>query len=1334
MRIKVTFRGDQLLVPCGGEETIRWLRDQVELRWARLKRREAEKDGDLSGEASLAEAKKVVAIRTRDGFDLDDDDLIMDSLEDGSKVVAVAQGEDAPMDDEDAGAAGTAEVDDLVSKAALARAAFAGAGIGVEVGQMVVPSDADDPTGSSEEKVPEGFCVRYRFAQDGRTHRLAVSEEMTWLDVTQAIVSRECDDVEAAQMTMVLYDSTGMPLLESDKELVKVARSPEFGLKEDELIHTVMVTRHEDAEAVGADGGPAGMPPADPNDGDTQIFVKSITGRTLTVWINAEADRVFDLKRKAHAKAAVTRGDIAVPVSVQVLTHGRAMNNNDLLSEHGVTKDSTVHMSIGLRGHPAPAIGATVGGFSANCYAGSFKPTIPQTDAASAAFFSTLYMVATHLNRELMGGKDTHNKVLRQLFEYTENAPLVTALKELIMRRTLRLEHKIALVEGLLRLWRQIVPEAVAGTVPTGVNVDDDHLGNHSRACWAFVFDRALANTFDCPELFETVSLTCPLSHEKLVDPVRIPGLSGAVNRASVAAAREENKKPDGCTKWPLADEDITVHEEVALLLVRSPKSLKDVDRLSPEALKKAQAAADAAADVAAAAKKEVEGDEGDDEGESAGHAAATGKRGGGGGGGTAVDAVDRTDLGPRGLLPENLIEKWGTFDDRPDSDAKVPFLRILPTLRMREPSAPMPALTTNRLKRLCVFQQRAAGGCGMSPDEVEIFDPVAGRQDRESVNTLAAFLGGAEAGSDDAEDAPAHGVLPPSEGVITDRPREAIVTLLDVSGSMQLDAFPEDADVQPPPPPGHVRLNIASRANNFTTEIEETKTVAELKAALEEDFGIPRHTALYAFPPGTELERGRTIASYTTTEPPYSLANVNIYADTDRGQKAAPVMTRLDAVKQLFHAFANRAMAYQLKTVIGLTTFNHEVHRACELTELFVNFQRHVDATRSDGQTALWDALSAAADELEDIGELYEGCKLRIMCLTDGLDTSSSARVEEVASRLQRAGIVVDSVLIGDETNKVLKSVSVATGGCCWKPETITEGLALFEVETVISLLERAPVRPQPAVDAGEDGVLSPFEDETAFPYSSQVPAHREPEELKDAVVSARRMVDEKPPEAATKRLSGRQATRVMREMANYTKDPHPSIEIYPCSDNIAFWRVLIQGPSGTPYEGGTWLAWLLFPPSYPMSPPEVRLVTKIHHANINASGKVCHAAFGRDYTSDMSIKMILSVCYGLLLTPEPDDPLDSGKAEAFFADRERYEAKAREATARYASKTLEEWRIEMVGEEEAAEIAAESRALASAADESGGLSAAAEVAAAARTATRAGGAGGPVGAAGAR
>ena len=58
---------------------------------------------------------------------------------------------------------------------------------------------------------------------------------------------------------------------------------------------------------------------------------------------------------------------------------------------------------------------------------------------------------------------------------------------------------------------------------------------------------------------------------------------------------------------------------------------------------------------------------------------------------------------------------------------------------------------------------------------------------------------------------------------------------------------------------------------------------------------------------------------------------------------------------------------------------------------------------------------------------------------------------------------------------------------------------------------------------------------------------------------------------------------------------------------NDVFKWLVLIEGPEGTPYEGGVFQATLEFPSTYPNNPPKMKFVTPIWHPNIYKNGEVC-------------------------------------------------------------------------------------------------------------------------------
>lgn len=82
-----------------------------------------------------------------------------------------------------------------------------------------------------------------------------------------------------------------------------------------------------------------------------------------------------------------------------------------------------------------------------------------------------------------------------------------------------------------------------------------------------------------------------------------------------------------------------------------------------------------------------------------------------------------------------------------------------------------------------------------------------------------------------------------------------------------------------------------------------------------------------------------------------------------------------------------------------------------------------------------------------------------------------------------------------------------------------------------------------------------------------------------------------------------------------------------------------------------------------------------------MNSQGRICHSIFDRNYSPAITFKQIVDAVYGLILTPEPDDPLDSVIASFFLSDYPKYHKNAMEGTKTNASKSVEEIVEELFG-----------------------------------------------------
>lgn len=74
----------------------------------------------------------------------------------------------------------------------------------------------------------------------------------------------------------------------------------------------------------------------------------------------------------------------------------------------------------------------------------------------------------------------------------------------------------------------------------------------------------------------------------------------------------------------------------------------------------------------------------------------------------------------------------------------------------------------------------------------------------------------------------------------------------------------------------------------------------------------------------------------------------------------------------------------------------------------------------------------------------------------------------------------------------------------------------------------------------------------------------------------------------------------RLLQEYRALTNNPPEGITAGPVSeDDLLHWEAWIQGPEGTPFEGGIFPAELRFPKDYPLAPPTMKFLGEIWHPN---------------------------------------------------------------------------------------------------------------------------------------
>lgn len=430
--------------------------------------------------------------------------------------------------------------------------------------------------------------------------------------------------------------------------------------------------------------------------------------------------------------------------------------------------------------------------------------------------------------------------------------------------------------------------------------------------------------------------------------------------------------------------------------------------------------------------------------------------------------------------------------------------------------------------------------------------------------------------------------------------------------------------------------------------------------------------------------------AAVSSTAQPLVL-KVMIGAPTSKSNRdrEGSEMTRLDVLKQMFEAYINRAIAYGYKTHMGLVTFDSVATVKTSLTHVVENFRRSTAMMEATGDTSLWDALALCRDQLNESAKKYPGAKKRIIVISDGKDTKSMVnKPGPLAFDFRQDKTIVDSVNIGDENSRGLRTLSELTGGYRFKPTSLVNALSMVELEPFLSLTERPDTAT--ILPTGAPSYRASFQHWfKAYKHSSRItpfgidnyPPRREHTNLHDDFIeltaaSSRPAIA--PQDASRSHL---RTARLMNEMKSMlVSSGQRMYDVYVSESDMSFWKVVMMGPEGSAYENGTFLLYLHAAENYPTFAPEVRFVTRIMHPNINAHGRICHALLGRDWTSDITMTALLDTVFGLLMQAELSDPINTTTTLDYHHDQIDFADEVRNHVTKHASRSRSQWKRELV------------------------------------------------------
>eukprot|EP00931_Biecheleriopsis_adriatica_P067743 TRINITY_DN41808_c0_g1_i1.p1 TRINITY_DN41808_c0_g1~~TRINITY_DN41808_c0_g1_i1.p1 ORF type:complete len:565 (-),score=114.72 TRINITY_DN41808_c0_g1_i1:209-1840(-) len=396
---------------------------------------------------------------------------------------------------------------------------------------------------------------------------------------------------------------------------------------------------------------------------------------------------------------------------------------------------------------------------------------------------------------------------------------------------------------------------------------------------------------------------------------------------------------------------------------------------------------------------------------------------------------------------------------------------------------------------------------------------------------------------------------------------------------------------------------------------------------------------------------------------------------------------TRMEAVKAMFYAFRDRveSLGAQGGHHLGLIQFDNEVSEMLNLTPELDRFESIVDDVEPRGQTAIYSSIVEAARMLEPHFHRDSSIDLRILVLTDGQSNTGIAP-EEALAAVNRIGAVVDAIIVGDRPDANLRKIVTASEGECYQISNLGEGFELLEAEGVASLRARRGGSEKPAYqrrEMVEFGAIS----EKALTRGTAV--QRAPALALDFASKVVTQVSEISGSASAATLGSKTCKRVMQEIKQLASGSEQiwahsgeGVHVFPSPDSINFWRTLIEGPQGSPFEGGVFLLNVLIPDGYPLSAPQIVFETPIYHCNVSDSGKICLSLLQEAWNPTLSVPKALEAIRMMMKEPDTDNSLRQWIAELTIAFRSsngadaRYVEKATESTRQHASTTVEEWR----------------------------------------------------------
>lgn len=131
---------------------------------------------------------------------------------------------------------------------------------------------------------------------------------------------------------------------------------------------------------------------------------------------------------------------------------------------------------------------------------------------------------------------------------------------------------------------------------------------------------------------------------------------------------------------------------------------------------------------------------------------------------------------------------------------------------------------------------------------------------------------------------------------------------------------------------------------------------------------------------------------------------------------------------------------------------------------------------------------------------------------------------------------------------------------------------------------------------------------------------------------------------------------------------EPPEGIRVQLNEADVTDIQALIEGPAGTPYNGGAFRVKLSLSKDFPQQPPKAYFLTKIFHPNVAPNGEICVNTLKRDWQPDLGLKHILLTIKCLLIAPNAESALNEEAGKMLLERYDDYSDRAKLITSIHA------------------------------------------------------------------